>query len=202
MNSKWSALMSRRICWLELTMILTFWRAWSLLMRVAYIFMIQISIFSCPSGILQYRKKERKISKAQSQSVDEYFGLATVVLCITNTQAKANRLTKSNTKKFSIVFMRRFVVRNRVYGNHANATCILITSWPIVCILFGISWQCTKLLTVFTLHIMTPCDFWLLLNLKMSLKGSRFDNWENIMNNMTIPWTMFPKQDFQKYFQH
>jgi len=112
--------------------------------------------------------------------------LTTKVLCITNTYAKANLLTKSNMK-FSVVFMMKFVARNRVCGNHASVHYIMITSWPIVRILSRISmYEITQ--GLYSSH-MAPYDFWLLINLKMWLKGSPFDNRENIMNN--IPWQSF-----------
>jgi hypothetical protein len=34
---------------------------------------------------------------------------------------------------------------------------------------------------------MAPCDFWLFTKLKRSLKGSRFDSCEDIMQNMMEP---------------
>jgi hypothetical protein len=48
---------------------------------------------------------------------------------------------------------------------------------------------------------MANCDFWLFPKLKRSLKGSRFDSCEDIMQNATKELRSLPEEDFQKFFQ-
>lgn len=48
---------------------------------------------------------------------------------------------------------------------------------------------------------MAPCDFWLFPKLKTTLKGSRFESREEIMQNATAEMNTIPKEAFQKCFR-
>jgi hypothetical protein len=48
---------------------------------------------------------------------------------------------------------------------------------------------------------MAPCDFWSFPKLKRSLKGSRFDSLEDIMQNAMKELRSLPEKAFQKCFQ-
>ena len=48
---------------------------------------------------------------------------------------------------------------------------------------------------------MAPCDFWLFPHLKMHLKGTRFESWDDIIRNTTAKLYSIPKEAFQKCFE-
>ena len=48
---------------------------------------------------------------------------------------------------------------------------------------------------------MASCDFWLFPKLKTTLKGSRFESREEIMQNATAEMNTIPKEAFQKSFR-
>jgi len=48
---------------------------------------------------------------------------------------------------------------------------------------------------------MAPCEFWLFPQLKMVLKGKRFEDIEAIKKNATSTLNTIPKDSFQKRFQ-
>jgi len=47
---------------------------------------------------------------------------------------------------------------------------------------------------------MAPCDFWLFPQLKMVLKGKRFEDIDTIKKNVMSTLNTIPKDYFQKFF--